>query len=58
MLKGKIIGVLVSLLILFACITSYAIWGDSGLIIALIIGIGLEAWFWYRIIPNKRKHNV
>ncbi len=50
----KLRNVMILLIILFFSITAYGIWGNSGFIIALIIGAILELWFWRRILHRKK----
>jgi len=44
---------LVTFVILALSITAYAIWGNSGFVIALLCGLILETWFWFRITSRK-----
>jgi hypothetical protein len=50
----KIKNVMILLIILALTITAYGIWGNSGFVIALIVGFIFEGWFWHRIIRPKR----
>jgi hypothetical protein len=53
----KLKNIAILLVILVLSITAYAIWGDSGLIIALVAGVAFEGWFWHRITRRKKIHS-
>ena len=46
--------IFVTIIVLLMAITSYAIWGESQLIIALIVAIFLEIVFWFRLSKSLK----
>lgn len=53
MTNNIIVRALTALSILALAITSYAIWGESSLLLALLAGLGFEAWFWCRLLKKN-----
>jgi len=58
MFLEKFKNVVILFVILAISITAYAIWGDSGLFLALVAGVVFEGLFWHRMLRRKKRTNT